>query len=88
MDITRSVDVAAVLRDQFAAFEAINSDIKLHRDRQRRMLLIAHDDWDRWSGFMAGGPLPAEPLPPVMLRRLATATYRLACLVDRRSAAP
>jgi hypothetical protein len=86
MKNTRSVDVASVLRDQFVAFDAVGSAVSLNPDRQRRVLLVAHDDWPDWSHFKDGGPLPAQPMPPIMLQRLATATYRLACLVDRRAA--
>lgn len=85
MEISSSIDVASVLRDQFVAFDALGSAIRLNPDRQRRVLLLAQDDWPDWSLFKDGGPLPAQPMPPIMLQRLATATYRLACLVDRRA---
>lgn len=83
MEITGSIDVASLLRDQFVAFDALGSAIRLNPDRQRRVLLLAPADWPDWSDFKHGGPLPAQPMPPIMLQRLATATYRLACLVDR-----
>ncbi len=86
MEITGSVDVASVLRDQFVAFDAVGSAVRLNPDRQRRVLLLGQNDWPDWSHFKDGGPLPAQPMPPIMLQRLASATYRLACLVDRRAA--
>jgi len=84
MEFTRCIDVVSVLRDQFVTFDALGRAIRLNPDRQRRVLLLAPDDWPRWSYFKDGGPLPAQPMPPIMLRRLATATYRLACRLERR----
>lgn len=84
MDITGSTDVASVLREQFVTFDAIGRAIRLNPDRQRRVLLLGPDDWPDWSQFKGGGPLPAQPTPPIMLQRLAAATYRLSCLAYRR----
>ena len=84
MELTSSIDVASVLRDQFMAFDTVGRAIRLHPDRQRRVLLVARDDWPDWSHFRDGGPLPAQPVPPIMLQRLATATYRLARRSERR----
>ena len=86
MEFTRSVDVASLLRDQFMTFDTLGRANRVNPDRQRRILLLAPDDWPDWSHFKDGGPLPAQPMPPIMLKRLATAAYRLACLADRRPA--
>lgn len=84
MALTGCVDVASVLRGQFQAMESIGGPLRLPGDRQRRLLLLSEDQWPSWSDFREGGPLPAQPAPPVMLQRLATATYRLASLAGRR----
>ena len=63
-----------------------NSDIRLHPDRQWRILLLAEEDWAGWSAFTQGGALPSHPEAPVMLQRVAGVTYRLAALVDRQTA--
>ena len=46
-----------------------NSDIRLHPDRQWRILLLAEEDWAGWSAFTQGGALPSHPEAPVMLQR-------------------
>jgi len=83
MEITGCVDVASVMRSQFRAMHSVAG--QLPGDRQRRLLLLSEDQWPSWSAFQAGGPFPAQPAPPVMLQRLATATYRLATLAARQS---
>lgn len=86
MEAANSVNVASLLRDQFRALERVGTDISLNPDRQRRVLLVAEQDWAGWSAFMQGGPLPAHPVAPVMLQRVAAATYRLVALADRQTA--
>lgn len=86
METANSANVASLLRDQFRALELVGTDISLDPDRQRRVLLVDEEDWCGWSAFMQGGPLPAHPVAPVMLQRVATATYRLAALADRQTA--
>jgi hypothetical protein len=87
MDTIKNSDTASFLRKQFRVLEAVGMDIRLDADAQRRVLLIAEEDWCGWSEFKQGGPLPAHPVVPVMLQRVAAATYRLAALVDRQVAA-
>jgi hypothetical protein len=86
MEITDNAEVGSILRNQFRALASISLEMRLASDRQRRVLLIAEDDWSEWSSFVHGGPLPAYPAPPVMLRRMAAVSYRLACLAERQAA--
>ena len=53
-------------------------------DDQRRVLLLSEQEWSDWSDFCQDGPLPAQPQLPVMLRRLGSASHRLAVLAERR----
>lgn len=87
MEISGGIDVASMLREQFVTFDAVGHAVGLNPDRQRRVLLVARDAWPDWSRFRDGGPLPAQPVGPIMLRRLAAATHRLACLADPLPAA-
>jgi hypothetical protein len=48
------------------------------------VLLLSAKEWSDWSDFVQDGPLPAQPQLPVMLRRLGSASHRLAVLADRR----
>ena len=82
METTRSADGASLLRTQFRVLESVGA---FDSDAQRRVLLIARKDWPKWSAFVQGGPLPPHPAPPVMLQRVAAASYRLAALIDRRT---
>jgi hypothetical protein len=84
MDTTSRADAASLLRNQFRALESVGT---FDADARRRVLLLPQEDWSRWSAFMHGGPLPTHPPAPVMLQRVASVTYRLAALVDRRTAA-
>ena len=45
---------------------------------------LSAKEWSDWSDFVQDGPLPAQPQLPVMLRRLGSASHRLAVLADRR----
>jgi hypothetical protein len=60
--------------------------MQLSEDDQRRVLLLSDTQWSNWADFRQDGPLPAEPQLPVMLRRLGSASHRLAVLADRRGA--
>jgi len=84
METDSSANVASLLRDQLRALELVGADIRLAPDRQRRVLLVTEEDWSGWSAFAQGGPLPAHPVAPVMLQRVAAVTYRLAVLADRQ----
>lgn len=75
-----------IARDQFEVFSQIGDHMQLSEDDQRRVLLLSDKQWSDWSDFRQDGPLPAEPQLPVMLRRLGSASHRLAVLADRRAA--
>ena len=75
-------------RDQFQVFSRIGDEMQLTGDDQRRVLLLSDKQWSDWSDFLQDGPLTAEPQLPVMLRRLGSASHRLAVLADRRASAP
>jgi hypothetical protein len=75
-----------IARDQFQVFSQIGNQMQLSADDQRRVLLLSDKQWSDWSEFRQDGPLPSEPQLPVMLRRLGSASHRLAVLADRRSA--
>ena len=81
----RPADPVTVLRDQFMTLHEVGQQLNLNAERERRVLLIDHSDWVRWAHFLQNGPLPAQPAVPVMLRRLAAATYRLAAVVERHA---
>jgi len=75
-----------IARDQFQVFSQIGDQMRLSEDDQRRVLLLSDKQWSDWSDFLQDGPLPVEPQLPVMLRRLGSASHRLAVLADRRAA--
>jgi hypothetical protein len=72
-------------RNQLQVFSSLGEEMHLSEDDRRRVLLLSEEQWSDWSDFMQDGPLPAEPRLPVMLRRLGSASHRLAVLADRRS---
>jgi hypothetical protein len=86
MKTTSRADAASLLRNQFRTLESIGLDGRFDAEAERRVLLIAKEDWSKWSAFKQGGPLPAHPAAPVMLQRVAVATYRLAALAHRQVA--
>ncbi len=71
-------------REQLEIFHALGDEISLGRDDRRRALDLDDDIWTSWQDFLAHGPLPAEPPLPEMLRRLATATFRLSIITGER----
>ena len=73
---------ATMLRDQFLALDSV---LSLDEERRRRILLLDRQQWPQWARFLRNGPLPAEPAVPVMLRRLAAATFRLAAVAERQA---
>lgn len=75
-----------IARDQFEVFSHIGDQMQLSKDDQRRVLLLSDAEWSDWEDFRHDGPLPAQPQLPVMLRRLGSASHRLAVLADRRGA--
>ncbi len=70
-------------RSQFQMFSDIGAQMRLTDDAKRRVLLLSQQEWAEWSDFSQDGPLPAQPQLPVMLRRLGSASHRLAMLADR-----
>lgn len=70
-------------RSQFQLFSEIGEELHLTDDDQRRVLLLSEQEWSDWSGFRYDGPLPAQPQLPVMLRRLGSASHRLAAIAAR-----
>jgi hypothetical protein len=73
-------------RSQFQVFSDIGAQMRLSDDERRRVLLLSEQEWSEWSDFCQDGPLPAQPQLPVMLRRLGSASHRLAVLADRAAA--
>ena len=71
-------------RNQFQVFSELGEQMQLSKDDQRRVLLLSEKEWADWSDFLGEGPLPSQPKLPVMLRRLGSASHRLAVLADRR----
>ena len=70
-------------RSQFQLFSEIGEQMQLSDDDRRRVLLLSEQEWAQWSEFCQDGPLPAQPQLPIMLRRLGSASHRLATLADR-----
>jgi hypothetical protein len=70
-------------RSQFQVFSQLGEHMQLSEDDQRRVLLLSEQEWSNWSDFLQEGPLPAQPQLPVMLRRLGSASHRLAVMADR-----
>ncbi len=70
-------------RSQFELFSEIGEQMQLSDDDRRRVLLLSEQEWAQWSEFCQDGPLPAQPQLPIMLRRLGSASHRLATLADR-----
>lgn len=73
-------------RNQLQMFSEIGKQMRLSDDDQRRVLLLSEQEWADWSDFCHDGPLPAQPQLPVMLRRLGSASHRLAMIAERGSA--
>ncbi len=73
-------------RNQFQVFSQLGEQMQLSPDDKRRVLLLSEQEWSDWSDFVQDGPLPAQPQLPVMLRRLGSASHRLAVMADRRVA--
>ena len=77
--------VALLLRDQFQTMDNVGAQLSLDAERRRRILLIDQQEWPQWLRFLHNGPLPAQPTVPVMLRRVAAATFRLSTLAERHA---
>ena len=74
-------------RSQFQIFSLLGRQMQLSNADQRRALLLSEKEWSDWSDFMQDGPLPAQPQLPVMLRRLGSASHRLAVIAESRGIA-
>ena len=75
---------AMLLRNQFQAMDSVGQALSLDEERRRRILLLDRQEWPQWARFLRNGPLPAQPVVPVMLRRLAAATFRLSTVAERQ----
>ncbi len=73
-------------RSQFRMFSEIGEQMHLSNEEQRRVLRLSQQEWADWSDFCHDGPLPAQPQLPVMLRRLGSASHRLAVIAERSAA--
>ena len=76
----------ALARQQWQLYRAVGEKLRITDDDRRRVLLLSEQEWSAWSEFASDGELPAEPPLPVMLRRLGSATWKLASLSDRQNA--
>jgi hypothetical protein len=76
-------DQDILVRNQFHIFDRASSEIAAGDDVQRRILLLSRPEWSEWMSLRYGGPVPAEPALPVMLRRLGAATHRLTRMAER-----
>lgn len=69
------------VRAQLAMFHALSDQIRLsHADRRRSLNLDDHA-WLAWTDFLSNGPLPAQPQPPEMLRRLGEIAFNLSMVM-------
>ena len=80
------LDIDALARRHFGVFDRIGNEITISDDDRRRVLLLSEQEWSAWAQVRDGGPVPAEPEVPIMLRRLGTATHRLTRIAERASA--
>jgi hypothetical protein len=71
------------LRAQLAMFHALGNEVSLPPDDRGRALDLDACSWRRWADFMIGGPLPAEPPLPEMLRRIGQAAFYLSTIAER-----
>jgi hypothetical protein len=79
------MEPGTLTRRQFDAFNEVGRAVRISNDARRRLLLMSPQEWSAWQAFVAdAGALPTQPAIPVVLRRLANASYRLAARADRR----
>ena len=71
-------------RSQFQVFSQLGEQMQLSDGDRRQALLLSEQEWSDWSEFLQDGPLPTQPQLPVMLRRLGSASYRLAVIAESR----
>jgi hypothetical protein len=71
------------LRAQLAMFHALGDQIGLPPGDRGRAVELDACSWRHWKSFMIGGPLPAEPPVPEMLRRIGQAAFYLSVIAER-----
>ena len=76
----------ALARQQWQLYRAVGEEMRISDEARRRVLLLSEREWSAWAEFASDGDLPAEPPLPVMLRRLGSATWKLARLSDQQRA--
>jgi hypothetical protein len=72
-------------RGQFRVFTEVGDTIRLSPDDRRRALALSEREWDDWVAFLRDGSRPTEPELPEMLRRLGSATFRLAVVAEQQA---
>jgi len=77
----------ALARLQWQLYRDVGEEMRINDEERRRVLLLSEQEWAAWLDFADDGNLPAEPPLPVMLRRLGSATWKLASLAQRQRAA-
>jgi hypothetical protein len=89
IDHDGKAEPGTLTRRQFDAFNEVGRAVRISDDDRRRLLLMSPREWSAWEAFLADdGALPAQPAIPVVLRRLANASYRLAVRADRNRTQP
>jgi hypothetical protein len=74
-------------RSQLTMVQALGDELGLSADDRRRALDLTEREWQAWTDFLVDGSLPAEPLLPEMLRRLAEVAFTLSLPAERRGSA-
>jgi hypothetical protein len=72
-------------RAQLELFHVLGDRISLTQDDRRRALGLDDRTWSAWTGFLAAGPLPAEPPLSVMLGCLGQTAFNLSIMVQQRA---
>jgi hypothetical protein len=66
-----------IARSQLDLYHGLSDRIALTPDDRRRALNLTERDWRAWQAFLSGGPVPAQPPLPEMLRRLGQVAFNL-----------
>jgi hypothetical protein len=72
-----------VLRAELKMARALGDQLNLRGEIWRRALHLTDRQWRAWTDFLVEGPLPAEPSPPEMLRRLGEVAFNLSRRAER-----
>ena len=84
IDHDHQVAPPALARRQFDAFNEVGRMARLRDEDRYRLLLMSPQEWSAWEAFLEGdGAPPPQPAVPVVLMRLAIASYQLAVRADR-----